>query len=104
MARPQARPDAPRPRGRARKVAISLPAGLLEEVERRRRATGESRSRYVGNALVHFLRAADEAVRVREYVAGYRRMPESAEEVAESESKSPEAFFGPEPFGEEAWE
>jgi hypothetical protein len=101
MPKPRTRRAEPRRSARARKVAVSLPAPLLDEVERRRRATGDSRSGFVGKALEHLLRslrAADGASLVREYVEGYRRLPETEPEIAEAEATAGEAF------GEEAWE
>src|SRR5262245_41770680 len=80
------------PRSKARqpprvaKVAISLPAALLDEVERRRQRSGESRSRFVARALARLLRDADGASLVREYVEGYRRTPEDPSEVSAAEA------------------
>ena len=98
MPTPRPAPSQAEPPSRARKVAISLPAELLERVEDRRRSTGDTRSGFVGRALERYLRDEDGASLVREYVEGYRRTPESAEEVAESESTIGDAF------AEDPWE
>ncbi len=64
-----------------RKVAISFPTVLLEEVERRRKRTGETRSAVFERALDAYLAAERHIVASRQYVAGYRRVPETRAEV-----------------------
>ncbi len=68
------------PRG-AEKIAISLDPALLEQAEKLRKTTGESRSALIGRALRALLRSEARARRIAEYVASYRRKPESAREV-----------------------
>ena len=63
------------------KIAISLPEDMLEVVERERMAKGESRSEFFRRAVEAFLRQQRERADVERYVRGYRKMPESAEEV-----------------------
>jgi len=70
----------------AAKVAISLPSDLQKAVERTRKQTGQSRSAVVQDALRCWLAAQHEAALVREYVAGYRRMPETKREVQAAEA------------------
>jgi len=65
----------------ASKVAVSIPAGLYQAVERVRRASGKSRSGIIQDALRHWLDCQAHAALVREYEAGYRRRPESRREV-----------------------
>jgi metal-responsive CopG/Arc/MetJ family transcriptional regulator len=65
----------------ATKVAVSIPAELYRAVERIRRASGKTRSAIVQDALRHWLRSQTEALLVREYEAGYRRLPESRREI-----------------------
>jgi len=79
-----------RPRRGSSKVAVSLPADLLADVERYRRRSGESRSAVVRRALERLLDARVEADAVREYVEAYRRTPETAEEAALSTPSSEE--------------
>ncbi len=66
---------------RRRKVAISVPAVLLDEVERRRKQTGETRSAVFERALEAYLAAERHVEASRQYVAGYRRVPETRAEV-----------------------
>jgi metal-responsive CopG/Arc/MetJ family transcriptional regulator len=58
----------------AEKVAISLDSELLEQAERLRERTGESRSALVARALRHLMRA-DMAARKREEYVQVRISP-----------------------------
>jgi metal-responsive CopG/Arc/MetJ family transcriptional regulator len=87
----------PRP-SRTRRVAISLPAALLRRVEQQRRETAESRSGFVKRALEDLLRRVEHERRVREYVEGYRRSPETAEEVSAADAAAVDAL------ADEPWE
>jgi len=82
----------------AEKVAISLPAGLLADLERYRKTTGETRSGLVRRAVERLLERATEADMVREYVEGYRRTPETADEIAGA------AYLDPKAAEETPWE
>lgn len=66
----------------AEKIAISLDPELLARAERLRRQTGESRSAIVQRALRELVRAEEREEQVAEYVEAYRRLPESAKEIA----------------------
>ena len=63
------------------KVAISLPEDVLEAVEMERKAKGESRSQYFRRAIERLLKQERDSSAVKDYVRGYREVPESAEEV-----------------------
>jgi metal-responsive CopG/Arc/MetJ family transcriptional regulator len=65
------------------KIAVSLPADLLEQVEEYRIATGETRSHVIREAVAQYLRAAKREEEERAYAEAYRRMPETAEEIEE---------------------
>ena len=65
----------------ATKVAVSVPADLLEAVEGARRRSKQTRSAVVQEALRQWLRRQAEANLVREYEAGYRRQPEGRGEI-----------------------
>lgn len=67
--------------GKTAKVAISLPESILRAVEEARKARGESRSKFFRRAAEKLLKEEREALAVRQYLRGYREMPESAEEV-----------------------
>lgn len=75
---------------RARKVAISLPAVLHDEIERERRESGLSRSAIIVRALEDALARRRKAALVERYVEGYRRMPESRAEIEAARSAAAE--------------
>lgn len=64
------------------KVTISIPAEVLDAVERERRTRKETRSEFFRRAVDTMLRQQRERKAVRRYVRGYRKSPESAVEVA----------------------
>ncbi len=64
----------------AHKVAISLDRDLLKEAERLRKTTGESRSALMARALRELLQVEEERRLASEYVAAYRRFPETGED------------------------
>jgi len=70
----------------ARKVAVSIPAGLYQAIERVRKASGRSRSSVMQDALRHWLDSQAQASLVREYEAGYRRKPEGRREIKAAEA------------------
>ncbi|MBN1608000.1 MAG: ribbon-helix-helix protein, CopG family [Polyangiaceae bacterium] len=67
---------------RSEKVAVSLNADLLRQVERVRTRTGESRSAIVARALRLLTKEEEHARLVHQYVDGYRRHPETPPDVA----------------------
>jgi metal-responsive CopG/Arc/MetJ family transcriptional regulator len=80
------------------KVAISLPAGLLEMAEQERRVRGESRSEFFRHALEAYLQEKRQREEIARYIKGYREQPESEEEITVAELQSIGAFSG------EPWE
>ena len=70
----------------ATKVAISIPSGLYQAVERLRKASGKSRSAVIQDALRPWLDSQVQAALVREYEAGYRRKPEGRREIKAAEA------------------
>ena len=81
------------------KIGISLPRELLDAADRECRSRGESRSEFFRHAVESALRAESERVAVERYIEGYRRHPESEQEVAESTAISRSALSG-EPWDE----
>jgi metal-responsive CopG/Arc/MetJ family transcriptional regulator len=86
---------------KAAKIAISLPEELLQVVEARRKACGESRSEFIRQAVQDRLRREREQELVAQYIRGYTEHPETAEEVEEIE-----AWFrvGLEALAHEPWD
>jgi metal-responsive CopG/Arc/MetJ family transcriptional regulator len=76
----------------ATKVAVSIPSGLYQAVERVRKAGGKSRSAVVQDALRHWLDSQAQTVLVREYEAGYRRKPEGRREIKAAEAAAVRLF------------
>ena len=69
------------------KIAVSLPAGLVRQIERERKRTGETRSAFVQRAIRLVFSEQDRRKRVAEYIEGYRNQPETADEIAAAESE-----------------
>lgn len=80
------------------KIAISLPADLLEEADRQCEARGENRSEFFRYAVLRLLSEERERAAVEQYVEGYRRQPETEAEVAAADA------IGSAALAEEPWE
>ena len=80
------------------KIAFSLPGKLLERLEKTRKAAGESRSAFVRRAIEQALAARAQQGRISRYREGYRRRPETADEIAAAEAAAGELL------AEEPWE
>jgi metal-responsive CopG/Arc/MetJ family transcriptional regulator len=76
----------------AAKVAISLPYDLYRKVERARKKQRRTRSAVVQDLLRSWLRKEEEAEKDRQYIEAYRRMPETAEEIAEAEAMAKDSW------------
>lgn len=68
------------------KTAISLPAQTYQRAEAVRKKAGKSRSELYAQALDGFLRVLEVREMEARYEAGYRKHPETREEVAEIEA------------------
>jgi metal-responsive CopG/Arc/MetJ family transcriptional regulator len=67
---------------RARKIAITVDAGLLARAERLRRSTDESRSAVFSRALRALLGEEERQHKIARYIEVHREQPETAEEIA----------------------
>jgi len=65
----------------AAKIAVSLPDDLYRALEGARRRSGKSRSAAVQEAVREWLLREARGELVRDYEEGYRRDPESGEEI-----------------------
>ena len=63
------------------KIAISLPADILNAVERERKESGESRSELFRRAVELLLRRHREQDMSERYIRAYERIPETKEEI-----------------------
>jgi len=78
----------------AAKITVSVDQAVLRQAERVRRRTGESRSALVARALRVVLQVDDNAELVRQYVAGYRRIPETAADKTSAHKLAARALDG----------
>lgn len=81
-----------------KKIAISLPHDLLDRIETSRKAHGESRSAFIRRAIETLFANREHSTRVSAYIEGYRKQPESPEEVAAAETAAVQLLAG------EPWE
>lgn len=66
---------------RARKLAISLPPDVFEEMERARSAVHRDRSGWIQEAVRRYLGQREREARIAAYVHGYTEVPETDEEI-----------------------
>jgi metal-responsive CopG/Arc/MetJ family transcriptional regulator len=78
--------------GKAAKVAFSLEQDLLDQVERIRARTGESRSALIARALAAVTKEDARRVQVERYVEAYREHPETDEEVTSARAAARRAL------------
>jgi len=84
--------------GQTRKLSITLPGEVVDDVERLKRESKETRSAVILRVLRAFFRRRGEETRIREYVEGYRKHPESAAEIKVAEAAATELL------AQEPWE
>ncbi len=80
------------------KVAISLPKDDFERIEKIRKEMGLQRSTIIDMAIRFWLESIEKEKMIRQYEEGYRKRPESLDEVKAMEQASADAFR------EEGWE
>ena len=71
---------------KAVKTAISLPAETYRRAEALRRKAGKSRSELYSQALQALLKAEEIREKEAQYIAAYRKHPETPEELAEAKA------------------
>lgn len=69
---------------RVAKIAVSMPAETLRNLERARLRLGRSRSALVAEAVDAWLASSVVSAEDRRYAEGYLKHPERADELAES--------------------
>jgi len=74
------------------KIAISLPDEMLQAIEAERQASGETRSEFFRRAVQTFLRQRQERKKEAQYIRGYQRYPETADELALAKATLRSAF------------
>jgi metal-responsive CopG/Arc/MetJ family transcriptional regulator len=63
-------------------IQVPVPQELLDSLDSLTKKQGKSRSAVIREACATYIAATEEAERVRQYVEGYKRMPEGEEEEA----------------------
>ena len=81
-----------------KKVAISLPGELMRKIEKLRKSTGESRSAFISRAIRQALKDREQEILIARYVEGYRKFPETKEEIELAEAAAARLL------AEEPWE
>jgi metal-responsive CopG/Arc/MetJ family transcriptional regulator len=66
---------------RREKIAISLDSALLDQIERLRSSTGETRSAVISRALLKLTNEELHAARKRRYIEAYQELPEDKPSV-----------------------
>ncbi len=74
------------------KVAISLPKDDFERIEKIRKEMGLQRSAVIDMAIRFWLESIEKEKMIKQYEEGYRKVPESLEEIKAMEKASTEAF------------
>jgi len=81
-----------------KKIAISIPNDLAKKVESLRKISGESRSAFISRAIKKMTRERERKEQIAKYQEGYRKHPESKEEIAFAKATSARIL------AEEPWE
>jgi metal-responsive CopG/Arc/MetJ family transcriptional regulator len=63
------------------KISVSLPAAVLDAVEKERKESGESRSQLIRRSIECLLRERKEKESIKQYIQSYRDNPETKEEI-----------------------
>lgn len=78
------------------KVAVSLPKEEFQAVEKVRKKLGRSRSSLVAEAIHAWLEEQQNQEKVRRYIAGYMRHPETVKELTEATTIAEKALLAEE--------
>ncbi len=74
------------------KLAVSLPGDLFRELEKVRRRTKTNRSALIAQAVASWLGRSSKEERLRRYEEGYRRYPETREEIEAADRAAEEVL------------
>jgi len=67
--------------GKTSKIAISISSDVLDEVEKERKLSGESRSEFFRRAVELLLKRRSEQKISEQYIRAYEQMPENETEI-----------------------
>lgn len=74
------------------KIAISLPKEDFDKIERLRKKLGFERSAIIDKAIRFWLGHLEEEELIKRYEQGYRKKPESVQEIKAMEEAAADAF------------
>ena len=63
------------------KLTVTIPRDKYERIEKEKRQRGLNRSAFVSQAIDVFFQKEDEAGKVKRYIAGYKKKPETITEI-----------------------
>lgn len=69
-----------------RRIAVSMPEPMYEDMERARGTAGQDRSSWVQQAIADRLERERKAADIAAYIRGYTEQPDGEEELAWSEA------------------
>lgn len=75
-----------------KRVAISLPDDLFDDMERARSREGLDRSSWLQALIRERFKGRTRAEKIARYVEGYRRFPETADDLAWADAAARELF------------
>ncbi len=79
------------------KIAISLPKGIMKEIEQQRHKMGLGRSQAILQAVSLWLKKKQEEAMDKKYAEGYKKKPENPNEI------SPLFFASLSSFSKDKW-
>ncbi len=74
------------------KIAISLPKEDFDKIEKLRKKLGFERSAIIDKAIRFWLRYLEQQDLIKRYEQGYRKKPESVQEIKAMEQAAADAF------------
>lgn len=77
---------------RSSKIAISLPKEDFDKIEKLRKKLGFGRSAVIDKAIRFWLSHFEQEELVKQYEEGYRKKPESIQEIKAMEEATADAF------------
>jgi metal-responsive CopG/Arc/MetJ family transcriptional regulator len=87
-----------------KQTLVQLTDELVEALDRRAQSDGKSRSAVIREAVEHHVKADVEEEKIRRYVEGYRRIPQTDEEMEWSDAALSETLrYLEEQEGDDGW-
>ena len=74
------------------KIAISMPEELYEQIEEARKELGMKRSEFIDLAVQEWIKKDKEKELIKQYIEGYKKYPETEEELAKIEAMQQDSW------------